>query len=661
MKLKFSLIAVLIFAMINTLYSQIIFSTKVDSVKNLVSTSSIMTFDKELSGALPVIVGGNNYTIYSRKYNSPMNPIAAQYIYEKLQGFGLNTRYQNNNATNINVIGKKLGTKYSNKYYIICAHYDNYCTTPPDTVPGADDNASGVCGVLECARLIANIPLDYTVYFIAFDEEEMGLYGSKAYVDTAYARGDTIMGVLNLDMISYDGNNDSKFKAIVNQQSIDLADDFISANQIYNVGLVPVKYVDGTSGGSDHWYFWQRGYRAFFGIEDDFNLYYHTKYDTYDKINQPYFTKAVKTSVATFLSWALGLKALLYHKPISSSSDTSARIATLKFSFPFGLGQGQKAPRLYYKVNRGIYQPVNAFYASNDTLKFRIPGQSQAAKVSYYFALQDSANSVCITLPSGGSGLNPPGTTPPQGYYSYYIHSSGDKCSVNGPKPIPNLGTLLDTIVVSTIGKVSEVKINVNIEHPNDGELLIMLRPPFDNQVTLSSYNGVGGANYTNTVFDDSASVPITSGVPPFTGSYKPQNSFSSFMNTDLNGNWILRIYDKAAGNQGSLLSWCVLFKYYTPISVKEDLSRLSFELKQNYPNPFNPATKIAFSIGKQDFVSLKIYDQLGRELQTLINDDLTPGDYEAVWNAKNYPSGVYYYRLKTNDFTETRRMLLTK
>jgi len=661
MKFKFSLIAVLLFAVFNTVYSQIIFSNKVDSVKNLVSTSSIMTFDKELSGALPVLVGGNTYTIYSRKYDSPMNPVAAQYIFEKLQSFGISTRYQNNNATCINVIGKKMGTKYPDKYYIVCAHYDDYCPTPPDTVPGADDNASGVCGVLESARLLANMQLDYTVYFIAFDEEEMGLFGSKAYVDSAFVNGDSIMGVLNLDMISYDGNNDSKFRAIVNQPSIDLADDFISANLIYNVGLVPIKTVDGGSGGSDHWYFWQRGYKAFFGIEDDFNLYYHTNNDTYDKINQPYFTKAVKTSVATLLSWALGLKAQLNHTAIQSGTDTSARIAVLKYGLPFRVGQGLKAPRLYYKVNHGVYQSVNSFYSSNDTLKFRIPGQLPVTKISYYFALQDSANTVCVTLPSGGNGLNPPGTTPPVSYYSYYINSSGSQCSNSTPRNIPDLLIINDTILVSTTGKISEVKVNLNINHPNDGELLIMLRSPNDNTVGLSSYNGTGGANYTNTTFDDSASVSIVNGTPPFTGSYRPQNSFAPFINTNLNGPWVLRIFDKTAGNQGTLLSWCILFKYFVPISVNENTTPVSFALKQNYPNPFNPATRIGFSISKQDLVTLKIYDQLGREVQTLINDVLTPGDYEAIWNAKNYPSGVYYYRIETNDLTETKRMLLTK
>ena len=196
MKLKISLLTILVFTVFNTLYSQIIFNNKVDSIKNIVSTSSIMTFNKELSGVMPVLVGGNNYTIYSRKHDSPMNQIAAQYIYEKLQGFGLNTRYQYNSATSVNVIGKKTGTKYPNKYYIICGHYDNITQCSSDTVYGADDNASGVCGVLETARIISSLNFDYSVYFVAFDEEEIGLFGSRAFVDTAFARGDTIMGVI---------------------------------------------------------------------------------------------------------------------------------------------------------------------------------------------------------------------------------------------------------------------------------------------------------------------------------------------------------------------------------------------------------------------------------------------------------------------------------
>lgn len=661
MKIKISLIILLLTVTAGSITAQIIYSSKVDSIQNLVSSTSIANFNKELSGEVPVTVGGSTYRIYSRKYNSQMNPIAAQYIYEKLQGFGLETRYQNNSATSVNVIGKKTGTKYPNKYYIICGHYDNITQAPSDTVYGADDNASGVCGVLETARLISSLNFEYSVYFIAFDEEEIGLYGSRAYADTAYARGDTIMGVLNLDMISYDGNNDMKFKAIVNPQSVDLADDFLSANQIYNIGLAPVKIVDASSSGSDHWYFWQRGYKAFFGIEDDFNPYYHTINDRYNKINQPYFTKAIKTSLAAFLSWGLGLKTVLIHGGITTGSDTSARTAVLEYMLPFKIAAGQNQPRLYYKINSGLYQYVTPFLTTENTLKFLIPGQQAGTKVSYYFALQDSTSTNVVTLPAGGSGINPPGTTPPNGYYSYYITTGMSQCSNSPVKNIPDVSILYDTINVNVTGKVSNIKINLNINHPNDGELLISIKSPSNGTATLSTYNGNGGANFTNTTFDDSALVSIVNGVPPYTGSYKPQNPFTSLLNSDINGGWIMRIYDKAAGNQGTLLNWCILLKYYVYISVEEDVENLSFNLNQNYPNPFNPTTRIGFRIGKKDNVTLKIYDQLGREIQTLINDVLTSGEYEILWNAKNYPSGVYYYKIESNGRSETKRMLLAK
>ncbi len=87
-----------------------------------------------------------------------------------------------------------------------------------------------------------------------------------------------------------------------------------------------------------------------------------------------------------------------------------------------------------------------------------------------------------------------------------------------------------------------------------------------------------------------------------------------------------------------------------------------NFSLTQNYPNPFNPATVIKFQVASFRFVKLKIYDILGKELATLVNQNLQPGSYEVTWNASNYPSGVYFYRLfATGGYTETRKMVLVK
>ncbi len=85
------------------------------------------------------------------------------------------------------------------------------------------------------------------------------------------------------------------------------------------------------------------------------------------------------------------------------------------------------------------------------------------------------------------------------------------------------------------------------------------------------------------------------------------------------------------------------------------------FALQQNYPNPFNPVTKINFSIPKAEYVKLTIYDALGREIETLVSENLTPGTYQAEWNGSNYASGVYFYRFQAGIYSETKSMMLVK
>jgi hypothetical protein len=83
--------------------------------------------------------------------------------------------------------------------------------------------------------------------------------------------------------------------------------------------------------------------------------------------------------------------------------------------------------------------------------------------------------------------------------------------------------------------------------------------------------------------------------------------------------------------------------------------------LYQNYPNPFNPSTKIKFDVPKSSFVKLTVFDMLGREVEVLVNEKIQPGSYEYYWNASKYTSGVYFYRLQTDDFVQVRKMLLIK
>lgn len=111
-----------------------------------------------------------------------------------------------------------------------------------------------------------------------------------------------------------------------------------------------------------------------------------------------------------------------------------------------------------------------------------------------------------------------------------------------------------------------------------------------------------------------------------------------------------------SAGLGGNMNSICIIGIH----SISNEIPS-SFELYQNFPNPFNPITHFGFRIADFGSVNLSIFDILGREVETLVKQELNPGTYEAEWNAGNFPGGVYYYRLSAKNHIETKKMVLVK
>jgi len=100
----------------------------------------------------------------------------------------------------------------------------------------------------------------------------------------------------------------------------------------------------------------------------------------------------------------------------------------------------------------------------------------------------------------------------------------------------------------------------------------------------------------------------------------------------------------------------------YTSKKTKSEISApIKYELSQNYPNPFNPITNIKYQIQKTGLVTLKIYDLLGREIKTLVNEIKNPGRYVVSFNGSEFASGVYFYRIQSGDFVEVKKMVLLK
>lgn len=145
--------------------------------------------------------------------------------------------------------------------------------------------------------------------------------------------------------------------------------------------------------------------------------------------------------------------------------------------------------------------------------------------------------------------------------------------------------------------------------------------------VFLSTNNGV---NFTNTSLTISATPVIKSDFRTYAGTSGTSNG----------GVWIKS----------------------DPLGITQTgITASDFSLSQNYPNPFNPSTAIEFSVKETAAVSIAVYDVLGREIERIVNENLSPGKYKIQWDASAYPSGIYYYMLKTNVFSETKKMILLK
>ena len=197
--------------------------------------------------------------------------------------------------------------------------------------------------------------------------------------------------------------------------------------------------------------------------------------------------------------------------------------------------------------------------------------------------------------------------------------------------------------------------------HTYDGDISISIISPTGIEVSLSNRRGSGGDNYINTLFDDSSAVAISTGTAPFTGTFRPESPLNVFNGLDVHGSWILKVNDQATGDTGMIERYCLNIIYNAVLAVNNQQVPVKYELAQNYPNPFNPITRIKYSVPKQSFVIIKIFDILGREVKTLVNEIRTAGSYEVDFNASYLASGVYFYRMESGDFTDVKKLVLLK
>lgn len=282
------------------------------------SQDSLIKTVRELSGEDSVMVNGSKTIIISRAAYLGRNT-TEDYLKARLAGYNLIVQTQKYSINGLNVSGIQQGAKYPDRFFIIGAHHDAataYC---------ADDNASGCAAVMEAARILSKKCLEYSVIYMFWDEEEAGLWGSSYHARKAQAEGQTFQGIINMDMLGYDGNNDRKIDIHVNSDpsSLCLADSVKNIIKRYNLNLDPQIINPGTDQ-SDQYSYWKQGFlnaisygeRVF---TDDPNPAYHTENDRIGIFNIPYFAELSKMT--------LGLMASLANPCASANSETASDVS----------------------------------------------------------------------------------------------------------------------------------------------------------------------------------------------------------------------------------------------------------------------------------------------------------------------------------------------
>lgn len=287
----------------------------VQDIIDQVDINRMETIISVLSGEEAAMINGTSQTITTRVHSS--NDLATDYLEEQFLAMdNLSVQIQNFNTTGKNVIATQIGQTNPDDIYIICAHYDSvaaFC---------ADDNATGTAAVLEIARILSTQCTDNTIVYALWDEEEIGLRGSAFYAneaadDTNGNTRDNILGVLNMDMMGYDGDapgtaGDNEFDIDYRAQFGDsegMKDDLLAILGTYTFDLSVIEVSNGTTA-SDHASFWTHNYSALLVGEswetNDQTPFYHTSSDQLATLDLPYYHEMVKF-VAAYTATQAGL------------------------------------------------------------------------------------------------------------------------------------------------------------------------------------------------------------------------------------------------------------------------------------------------------------------------------------------------------------------
>ncbi|MCG6912719.1 T9SS type A sorting domain-containing protein [bacterium BMS3Abin03] len=258
---------------------------------------------------------------------------------------------------------------------------------------------------------------------------------------------------------------------------------------------------------------------------------------------------------------------------------------------------------------------------------------------------------------------------------TFTFNGTGDQTIYSASAPLPDASTFNRLVIdkpSGTINLLSDIAVETLLEEVNgsldlNGNVLWISGSPLP--VELSTFSAINLQNGINLQWRTETEVNNYG--------FKVERKNSSTQN----GQWQTLAFVQGHGNSNSPKNYSFIdegitsgkysyrlkqidndgkYEYSKPIEV--DLGTVNtYELSQNYPNPFNPITTISFTISSTNTVKLSVFNSIGEKVEDLVNEMKEAGTYTVNFNAQNLPSGTYYYRIQTNDYTQTKKMILLK
>lgn len=287
-----------------------------------------------------------------------------------------------------NVIAVKEGSVYPNHYIVIGGHRDSY----PEESPGADDNATGTAGVLEMARVLADIDTRLTFVFVGFDGEEMGLWGAKYYASEAFNRGDSIALMINMDMIAYMDNDTGGY--VTHSVDSDLGDLWAAlADSLTGINITPTLSAGAVWDASP---FEQMGWEAMTIHEYNMLPHVHTVHDSAVYCDWDYMLRLMKPTLATAVvvddgHVAAPLQFVLLEEPATMIPAGVPCTLSLRI---MECGAGMVEPGsawLHYRVDEGAADSLALTCTGGDLYTAVIPAQYAMGTVRSYYTVADTS------------------------------------------------------------------------------------------------------------------------------------------------------------------------------------------------------------------------------------------------------------------------------